>query len=203
MNPVGWLGLTLFAVGLGHRWRPLARLDAALFCRAHRALRRAPHLWRALWPLGTSAAGGGVMLALWLGETYTRRAALLPASVATRSTPPFWHAVLVYLGLAALEPAVKRLLRRPRPFTYLSDVQVQQPRRPHDPSFPSGDAMRVWFLAPLAATLLGGGALLWGILIALAALVSLGRVALGVHHPLDVLAGAGLGLLGFAIGTML
>ncbi len=185
MSIGGWLGLGLFGLGLAYRWRPLAHLDVALFHWLHRGLRGWSALWRGLWPLGTSVFFG---LAL--------------VSVATRNTADALHAALAYLPLAILEPLIKRLLRRPRPFLYLGGVTMAQPRRPTDPSFPSGDALRVWFLALLLPAVFGlgpGGLLL---ACALAALVSLGRVALGVHHPLDVLAGAGLGLLGFALWTL-
>ncbi len=186
MSAPGWVGLALFALGLGYRWRPLARLDVTLFRHGHRALRSTAWLWRSLWPLGTTV--------------FTLIALLL---LATRNFVGASHAALVYLALALFEPALKRLIRRPRPFTYLGGVIMSQPRRPRDASFPSGDALRVWFLALLLPTALGGGAIAWGVALALATLVSLGRVALGVHHPLDVLAGAGLGLLGFAVWMML
>lgn len=71
-----------------------------------------------------------------------------------------------------------------------------QPQEPGDPSFPSGDALRVWFLA-LILTIAMGNSLPLGIIMAfVAALVSVGRMVLGVHYPTDVLAGIGLGFLG-------
>lgn len=194
MSVAAGLGAALFLLGLGYRWRPLARWDIVLFRRGHRRLRNTPWLWRALWPLGTTVFTlvvlGGLALAAGGLHLTTRN----PADIA--------RAGLVYLALAAFESAIKRLLRRPRPFTYLGGVTVNQPRRPRDPSFPSGDAMRVWFLAFLLTAFFGNGIALWSITLTLATLVSLGRIALGVHHPLDVLAGAGLGLLGFALWAL-
>jgi len=71
-----------------------------------------------------------------------------------------------------------------------------QPVRPQNPSYPSGDAMRAWFLAiviPCSFGLAWPAALMAGII---ATLLSLGRVVLGVHFPLDVIGGAGLGVFG-------
>jgi len=108
------------------------------------------------------------------------------------------------LALAALfERGIKTALRRPRPFTCQPNTHVLQPRRPKDASFPSGDALRVWFLinALIAALSLSGypALALYGI----ATLVTVGRVALGVHYPLDALAGAGLGILSAGVWSTL
>ncbi len=103
------------------------------------------------------------------------------------------------LLVAGIERGVKLIIRRPRPFLDLEDVRVRQNPIPQDPSFPSGDATRVWFL--FAAILFGiQPAPIWRVLACLcAAIVSFGRIRLGVHYPMDVWAGTGLGFgLGMA-----
>ena len=110
-------------------------------------------------------------------------------------------ATLTYLVAASVERMIKLKFLRSRPFEVLSDVQVQQPNHPHDPSHPSGDTLRVWFLALVFPAAFG---LPWPVTLltcTFAVILSLGRIALGVHYPLDVLGGAGLGLLaaGFTV----
>ena len=62
----------------------------------------------------------------------------------------------------------------------------------HGLSFPSGHAMVIFAIAALVAPYFKGW---WKVLPwALAAAVCLSRVYLGAHFPLDVAAGAGLGL---------
>jgi membrane-associated phospholipid phosphatase len=94
---------------------------------------------------------------------------------------------------ASLERALKVGVARQRPFELMPDVQLRQVPPPSDPSFPSGDASRAWFLAtalslgmeipPLAACLA----------FLLALLVAAARVRAGVHYPSDVWAGSWLG----------
>jgi len=101
-------------------------------------------------------------------------------------------------GAALVERLTKSLVRRPRPFTRLPDIRMRQSPVPRDTSFPSGDAMRVWFVVCALEVTLPEAPLLirlavWGAAI----LVSLGRVRLGAHYPLDVWAGAWIGI-GFA-----
>jgi len=101
-------------------------------------------------------------------------------------------------GAASLERLTKSLIRRPRPFSRLPDVRLRQSPAPQETSFPSGDAMRVWFVVCALEMTLPEAPLLvrpavWGA----AAMVSLGRVRLGAHYPLDVWAGAWIGI-GFA-----
>jgi len=121
----------------------------------------------------------------------------------------FWLGVLIVLnwrcgliaggiyGLAAgLERWIKLLIARPRPFTTFPEQAIMlQPKRPTDFSFPSGDSFRVWFLALVIPAFWGLAwpicALFWGIALA----VSLGRIAMGVHYPLDVISGTGLGIV--------
>lgn len=178
------LGLALLAGGLGYRIPRWAEWDARVFRSINGALNERPltDLFRLAWPLGTT--------------TFTLLALLLVAFVNFHAALP---AAAIYLGAVTLERLIKAALLRPRPFEALPGIAVLQPRRPLDPSFPSGDALRVWFLTIMLSAafvpalpyiLLGG---------LLACLVSLGRIALGVHYPLDVVAGAGLGALAAGI----
>jgi undecaprenyl-diphosphatase len=93
------------------------------------------------------------------------------------------------LGLAGAQ-VISRLVDRPRPF-------VADPRGVHlfarhaaDASFPSDHATAAFAIA--TAVLLRDRR--WGVVVlAFAAVLAAGRVAVGVHYPTDVLAGAALG----------
>lgn len=171
------LGASLFLLGLLHRLQPVQALDRSVFRWLHARIWRGYPLFRLLWPLGTTPATLFLLFALLLFR--------FDLGVGAGA---------LYLFAALLERGIKQAVRRQRPFRSLSGVHMTQIKTPHDPSFPSGDALRLWFwfavfatggLLPPAATALIG---------LLAALVSLGRIGLGVHFPLDVLAGSGLGL---------
>jgi undecaprenyl-diphosphatase len=100
---------------------------------------------------------------------------------------------------AAVESGIKVIIKRPRPFMDHENTIIRQNPLPRDPSFPSGDATRIWFI--LAATIFGFHlSPIWIVLMGIFALViNFGRVRLGVHYPLDVWAGSSLGFgLGLA-----
>jgi membrane-associated phospholipid phosphatase len=103
----------------------------------------------------------------------------------------------VALGAAALlkvsgEDFVKIFVHRYRPGQTISDAIVRHGAAAHGLSFPSGHAMVTCGIAALVTPYLTGR---WKILPwALAAAVCLSRIYLGAHFPLDVMAGAGLGL---------
>lgn len=177
-SPLVFLGAALILTGATHIIPAIALWDARAFRGLHRRLRRWVILFQALWPLGrTPFTLAALALTLLLHPAAGLRAAVVFAAAAT------------------LEWGVKASLRRPRPFTVIPDTEMLQPKPPHDPSFPSGDALRVWFLATTLPITLGLPLWAMGMLAGLAILISLGRVAMGAHYPLDVLAGAGLGLL--------
>ncbi len=102
----------------------------------------------------------------------------------------FWGVLTAYIFNAL----VSVWLWRPRPFFTLDlpsliDVGAQTK------SFPSDHATLAFFLAFLISKRRPQ----WRWVYALAFLVSLGRVAVGVHYPLDVLAGA---LVGVSFGYL-
>lgn len=182
------LGLCLFAAGLGYRMPRLAEWDARTFRSINGAL-NGPALmtvFRLAWPLGTTAF---TLLALLLMFFLDYRAGL-PAAV-------------IYFGAVACERSIKAALKRSRPFEALPGIAVHQPRQPADPSFPSGDTLRVWFLTVIFAAAFTPAAAYVIVAGLLACTVSLGRVALGVHYPLDIVAGAGLGFLAAGLSLAL
>jgi len=112
---------------------------------------------------------------------------------------PFWQRWSVYelfwiSSLAALVMALKFTIRRKRPAGEWG--AIYRNTDPH--SFPSGHAARSFLIATLG-TLLGPGwlaVILW----IWAPLVSLARVAMGVHYLSDVVAGAVVGIFAALLG---
>ncbi len=106
-------------------------------------------------------------------------------------------AVVEFVGiglLAALVMSIKFLVRRRRPEGEWGGIY-----RNTDPhSFPSGHAARAFLIAVLGSAL--GPAWLGILLWIWAPLVSLARVAMGVHYVSDIVAGALLGIAFAVIG---
>jgi undecaprenyl-diphosphatase len=127
--------------------------------------------------------GLGLVILWWLGASFWKH----------------W-AVVLFVGislLAALVLMLKFLIRRRRPEGEWGGIYRQTD--PH--SFPSGHAARSVLIAVLAAGL--GPVWLAALLWLWAPLVSLARVAMGVHYLSDIVAGALLGLLIGALGLAL
>jgi membrane-associated phospholipid phosphatase len=108
--------------------------------------------------------------------------------------PPAWRATVQSLALAVLLTAglvlaIKFSVRRRRPEG--SWGGIYRSTDPH--SFPSGHATRASMLAVLSTALVPPWLAL--LLVIWAPLVSLARVAMGVHYLSDVLAGIVLGVL--------
>jgi undecaprenyl-diphosphatase len=125
----------------------------------------------------------GIALAViaWRGDAFWRSWAV--------------HLVLSIAALAVVVMAIKLLVRRRRPAGEWG--AIYRNTDPH--SFPSGHAAR----AALLAVLLSAWGPAWAAPIAIvwAPLVSLARVALGVHYLSDVVAGALLGLAAAALAV--
>jgi undecaprenyl-diphosphatase len=91
----------------------------------------------------------------------------------------------------ALANAAKVIANRPRPYQVVADAVLRQPPA-HGTSFPSSHtAVTVAVVIALVPFL--PRVLAW-VAIVYAVLVGWSRVYLGVHYPLDVLAGAGIGM---------
>ncbi len=112
---------------------------------------------------------------------------------------PWGSFAIAGAALGLLEPALKRIVRRPRPFLTLPGALVRLARRPTDESFPSGDAGRAGLLAAFVCFAASAPAWAGALAAGAAAFVAVGRVRAGVHYPLDVWAGA---WLGFGIGML-
>jgi undecaprenyl-diphosphatase len=118
----------------------------------------------------------GLAGAYWLGDPGWKR----------------WAGILLIaiLATAVVVMAIKFSVRRRRPEGNWGNIY-----RSTDPhSFPSGHAARAWLVAVLS---LGLAPAPWAVILLAvwAPLVSLARVAMGLHYLSDVLAGALLGLV--------
>jgi membrane-associated phospholipid phosphatase/diacylglycerol kinase family enzyme len=160
---------------------PLVRLDCGLFARV--AGGHTPWLDRGLPLLSRSANNSGVWIAI---------GACLSAGAGRRGQ----RAAVRGLGSIAVtslvvNQGIKRVVRRPRPS--LRDVPAVRRVRvaPLTTSFPSGHAASAAaFTTGVAIELPPAGAPL----AVLAAAVGGSRVYVGVHYPLDVVVGAGIGV---------
>lgn len=127
------------------------------------------------------------------GDTLLAFAVLLPL---TRRRPDLSAAVLVTVLLATLlVHGVKPWAALPRPPAVLTPDLIHIIGKDlRSGSFPSGHSATAFALAALLGAYLAPG---WGrrALLLCAVLVGLSRMAVGVHWPLDVLVGAGIGWL--------
>jgi undecaprenyl-diphosphatase len=133
---------------------------------------------------GDSWFWGLGMLILWLiGNTFWKRWSVYEL---------FWISLL-----AALVMSLKFTIRRRRPEGEWG--AIYRNTDPH--SFPSGHAARAFLIAVIASFL--GPIWLAVILWIWAPLVSLARVAMGVHYISDILAGAMVGVIVALVGIQI
>jgi undecaprenyl-diphosphatase len=128
------------------------------------------------------------------GDSWFWGIGLVAVYLAGDAAAKSWAIALV-AGIAALAivvMATKLLVRRRRPAGEWG--RIYRSTDPH--SFPSGHAARAFLVTVLVAAL--GPSWLAVLLLLWAPLVSLARVAMGVHYLSDVVAGA---LLGTVLGT--
>ena len=140
-------------------------------------------------------AGITVVVVLAVVYVVARNRGVLPVAAGAAAAGLAW----------ALANAAKAVADRPRPYGVVAGAVLRQ-QPAHGTSFPSSHtavtvAVVIALVPFLARPLAGAG-------IGYAVLVGWSRVYLGVHYPLDVLAGAGLGLAAggmilLAVGTLL
>jgi undecaprenyl-diphosphatase len=123
---------------------------------------------------------------------------LLPGMATRRLRATAIAAALTLTATSALVSLVKMLSSRVRPCHAMPWCHTLPIDVPIDPSFPSGHAAGSFAFAAFASRL---DARVGRLLFPLASLVALSRVALGVHYPTDVLAGAVIGTLVGSIGA--
>ena len=168
----------MLTTGMLHINSNVARWDEYIFKVIHVRLNRYAAFFNYIRPLGTVPVSILLILIMYI---------------------PSWEfgviATISYIISAFIERTIKLSIQRPRPYQMLPDVKMGQLPEPRDPSHPSGDCFRVWFLAILIpfAFSLPGPIFVFSFLTA--TILCLGRIALGVHYPLDVISGTGLGFL--------
>jgi membrane-associated phospholipid phosphatase len=150
-----------------------------------------------LTPLSHLFLPAGITAVVVLAVVYVtaRNRSVLPVVTGTVAAGAAW----------LLAHAAKAIADRPRPYQVMADAVLRQPAA-HGTSFPSSHtavtlavaiALAPFLARPLAAAGIG-----------YAVLVGWSRVYLGVHYPLDILAGAGIGMtvagvILLAAGTLL
>jgi undecaprenyl-diphosphatase len=160
----------------------LAQFDAA--GRAWVVGHRVAALDGPFWLLSAAGRGGLLFIAVAAARSWRRR-----------DFRPLLRVVLaVLVASVAIDHVLKPIVGRERPFVRTPSVSVIG-GTPGDSSFPSGHAGNAFAGASVLAREAPRAAALWW---ALAAAVALSRVYLGVHYPLDVIAGALIGLLAAA-----
>jgi undecaprenyl-diphosphatase len=164
----------------------VSAFDVRVFLYLHHALAPLLVLWAVL-----SAIGGGwgalVLIPLWF------RSPMLTRLLAYTLTAT---AIVVY--------GLKAIVARARPCACLPDVHALVFGTPTDYSFPSGHSAGSFAFCVFFAVLVWRRSRLGAAALVLTALgVGLSRIALGVHFPGDVLAGAILGATFGAVGASL
>jgi membrane-associated phospholipid phosphatase len=177
----------------------LAGLGVALFGASALLVKAGPTSWDArlfrifnqvpptiasvLTPLSHLFLPAGIIVVAVLTVVYAvaRNRSILPVAAAAVAAGAAW--VLAHVA--------KAIADRPRPYEVMADAVLRQ-QPAHGTSFPSSHtavtvavviALVPFMVRPLAAVAIG-----------YAVLVGWSRVYLGVHYPLDVLAGAGIGI---------
>jgi undecaprenyl-diphosphatase len=134
-----------------------------------------------MWALSAVGEGGMIWVAIAAALVLVKRLTL--AGLAR-------VALSILLASLVVNQVLKPAIGRDRPFVVVPDVLVIGPS-PADRSFPSGHAGNSFAAATALTRVAPAGTAAWW---TLAVLIAYSRVYLGVHYPLDVLAGALVGI---------
>jgi undecaprenyl-diphosphatase len=156
---------------------------------------------------------GGELLALMAALSMVGGgwgALTIPPLLLPARTRRFALAFALTIGVNALVVyALKTVIARPRPWLVMPDIQPVLLPGPSDFSFPSGHSAGSFCYATFIVVVLMKTRkgpvpiVLSAILLLLATGVALSRIALGVHFPGDITAGAIIGATSGAIGANL
>ena len=120
---------------------------------------------------------------------------LLIAWLVISESPLAWRAVVFPLAGFVLVTILRRAINKPRPYEAL-DITPVIPKDTKGKSFPSRHTYSAW---AIAATIFMWHAPAGAVFLFFALCMGVIRIAGGVHYPVDVLAGA---LLGLAFGLL-
>jgi undecaprenyl-diphosphatase len=180
------IGFFLIIIGISHLVKQINQLDMNAVQVLQKIFHKKPWLpfFQEIWFFGRTSF---TLITLFLLSTINWKLGT--------------SALLVFLVGVGVEQIFKGTFNRARPYADNQEIRMLQLIRPHDPSFPSGDALRIWYLALVMPAAVGGMGVFLTAAILVALLVTLGRVVMGVHYPTDTITGTGLGMI--SAGTTL
>ena len=176
------VGLSIFLISLTYKLKFVEKWDKQAFNYLNEQPEAITRIYQYLWPLGTTPVAAMAVMIMYLSSF---RSGLISS--------------VIFILLLVIEKIIKINLNRKRPFEALSDYKPSQPLIPDDPSYPSGDAMRLIFIALSIAVVFNLPIHSLLIFFTLGLILSFGRIVLGVHYPLDMVSGIGLGMIGSSL----
>jgi len=112
-----------------------------------------------------------------------------------------YELILGILTLGLVVQIMKVLFHRTRPYIKLKNIRIVGSRASGH-SFPSGHTSQSFFMATLLLHYYHVGVYVWLVLYAIALMVGITRIYVGMHYPRDVLGGAILGTTWGLLGVI-
>lgn len=182
------LVLVFCFIALSLVWKKGQQIDVWVFMVFNMQGGNAP--WVDKFMLGSTQLGNGIFAFILAVFFYFKVDKLLAYEV-----------VLGTLTLWLVVELLKIMIRRKRPFKGLEDIRIVGTRaRGH--SFPSGHTSQAFFMATLLFQHFHFGLISGLALYAIALLVGITRIYLGMHYPRDVLGGSILGTAWGLVGAI-